>query len=171
MAELSLSQLIQESLQSNYIAEEEGQEKSFGAKAKEKAQEIANIVKGKAQGFADSVGGLNRFISKSDASDQHWRNRLAKGWWDHRNKIAAGAGVAGTAAVTYGAYKGGKALANRISSGKGVFGLGKSRVKQAKHFIKNNPGKAAAGASLAALGAGAGAAALIRYLRKKRKHQ
>lgn len=159
MAELSLSQLIQESLHSDYISEEEGEKKEpgFFKKAGDKVKEGGSYIHGK----SGELGGWLGSKIKGDAADDSLRGKI--GSHIQRNKHsygygAAGAGALATAGAGYGLYKGAKSLLSK-----------KSLADKATSYVKKNPGKAA-GASLAALGAGAGAAALIRYLRKKRKN-
>ena len=153
MAELSLSQLIQESLQSNYIAEEEEEksaEPSFFSKVntswKDTGKKLGQKIYGK---MPEDMNDSEKAIANPTI-----RQKLGQFVMKHPRSTTGALAAGGLTAAGVGA-----AYLHHRSKNKGIL-----------NKIKNNPGKAA-GVSLAALGAGAGALAVMRYLRKKRKHQ
>ena len=154
MAELSLSQLIQESLQNDYLIEKEEEEKSaepsFFSKVntswKDTGKKLGQKIYGK---MPEDMNDSEKAIANPTI-----RQKLGQFVMKHPRSTTGALAAGGLTAAGVGA-----AYLHHRSKNKGIL-----------NKIKNNPGKAA-GVSLAALGAGAGALALMRYLRKKRKHQ
>lgn len=146
MANLNISSIIQESLMAN--AEQESNE-SLGdtlKSAASKAGGFLNANKGKigaGAGVAAGLGAAGYFGKKAyDKKNETKMDKFKAGLAGLSNKAKDAAGAAGDKA-------------------KGAAGA-------AQKFVASNKGKVAAG-TLAAIGAGVGAKALLKHLRSKKK--
>lgn len=169
MADLSISQIIQESL----IEEKQGVP---GYKAN--ARKIGSGIKGLGGNIADSARSLgNKAKHYGGIARDYVANKASAGYQYAKTKAAEGAAyakanpgktalmAAGAGGIGYAAYK------NRgkiMSAAKGLYNKATGNTG-VKGFMKRHGGKVAAG-SLAAIGAGVGAKALLKYLRKKKKN-
>ena len=151
MADISLSQLINESL----IAEEESQT------ADDKDQGWFSKLGGKISGAYNSAKERGSKVYNATKERGSKVYNATKEYAAAHPNVVKGAKIAGGTALV-------GATALGIKKGIDAYKNNHSFVNRAKKFGKSNGGKVAAG-TLAALGAGVGVKALLKYLRKKKR--